>query len=509
MNFNWETFLNRYREQIVSEWSEKLKYDVSELYMNRPVEELVMTTSRACDSFYRMIVDNDYTEINQFIQEITRIRLEADFRLDNVQKAFELYRQIVIPILVNESPKEMLCENIETINTCLAYTIYRFSNHFQKKHEKYLKSYAERLERDVAAGTAELKESEHKYKTLVENISDGYLVLNRDKIIFVNPAFFKMHGYNSDDNIPDSFMLFVAEQSRKKVKNIILKNVDKGIETDAFEYLRLTKDKRHLPTEINLRPSFYNGGKYNLCIVRDITKRVEMEKKTRETERMAYIGKLTTSLSHEIRNPLSSIKMNLQILDKNKILKGNDKKRLHISKREIERLEGILQELLDFAKPVSLNLVHTDINHIIYSCVELLETKFHRKNIVCEINVDSNLKKISADKAKIEQMLINLLLNAIDSVDDFGRIKISSAKGVYKDKKSVIIRIEDNGKGIMEEITTNIFEPFYTTKPGGTGIGLSNVKKIMDAHKGGIKVFNERGKGAVFEMFIPAEDISG
>ncbi len=509
MNFEWKTFLNRYREQIVSEWSKKLKHDVSEHYTNRPVEELIMTTGRACDSFCRMIVDNDYTEIKQFIQEITRIRLEADFRLDDVQKAFELYRQIVIPILIKESPEETLCENIEAINTCLAYTIYRFSNHFQKKHEKYLKNYTERLERDVAAGTAELKESEHQYKTLVENISDGYLVLDRDRIIFVNPAFFKMHGYKADYTIPDSFMFFVAEQSRKKVKNIILKNIDEGIETDAFEYLRLTNDKRHLPTEINLKPSLFKGRKYNLCIVRDITKRVEMEKKTRETERMAYIGKLTTSLSHEIRNPLSSIKMNLQILDKNKILKGNDRKRLRISKREIERLEGILQELLDFAKPVSLNLVLTDINHIIYACVELLETKFHRKNIVCKINVDQNLKKISADKAKIEQMLINLLLNAIDSVDDFGRIKISSAKGVYKNKESVIIRIEDNGKGIQEEISTNIFEPFYTTKPGGTGIGLSNVKKIIDAHKGGIKVFNAKDRGVVFEMFIPAGDISG
>ncbi len=509
MNFKWEDFLSRHRGRVVVEWEKRLKHDVSEHYTKRSSEELNMTTGEAYDAFRQLITRNDYTRINKFINEITKIRLETGFPLDDVQKAFELYRQIIIPVLVKESPRQLLYENIESINTGLAYTIHRFSKHFQKTHEKYLKEYANRLEQDVTTRTTELKESEHKYKTLVEDISDGYLVLDKEKIDFVNPAFFKMHGYRTTDNIPKSFMSFVARESHEKVKDIITKDIEPGIETDAFEYQRLTKNREHLPTEINFRPSLFKGKNYNLCIVRDITKRVEMEKKNRETERMAYIGKLTASLSHEIRNPLSSIKMNLQILNKTILLKGNDRKRLQISEREIKRLEGILRELLNFAKPVSLQRTPTNINHIIYSCVELLEIKLYRKSIDYKINIDRRLKELSADKGKIEQLIINLLLNALDSVDDFGKIIISTSKENNNGQAYFVIRVEDDGKGIPKEVLVNIFEPFYTTKTKGTGLGLANVKRIVEAHGGIVKVSNAEETGTIFEVLIPMGETNG
>lgn len=131
-NFDWVTFLGRHREMIISEWRDRLKAEVSEQYTQRPLGELSMTTAQACDSFCRMIAGNDYAPINEFISEITRIRLKEGFPLQDVQKAFELYRLIVIPILVKESPGEFLCRNIEALNTCLGYTIHRFSYHSRK-----------------------------------------------------------------------------------------------------------------------------------------------------------------------------------------------------------------------------------------------------------------------------------------------------------------------------------------------------------------------------------------
>ncbi len=507
VNFDWEIFLNQYRDEIVYEWRERLNLEVSEQYTRRSQEELTLTTGNACDSFCRMIAGNDYAPINEFINEITRIRLNEGFPLQDVQKAFELYRQIVIPILVKESPEGLLCRNIEALNTCLAYTIHRFSYHFQKMHEQTLKDYAGQLEKDVVTRTTELKESELKYKTLVEDISDGYLVLYQDRIALINPAFCRMHGYL--EKVPtDSFLFFVAEENREKVGNIITRAIKKEIEPEAFEYLRLTRTGERLPTEINFRLSRFEGQEYNLCIVRDITKRVEMEKKSREIERMAYIGKLTTSLSHEIRNPLSSVKMNLQILGKNHIFQGNDKKRLDISEREIKRLEGILQELLDFAKPVSLQLSGIDLNEIIYSCADLLEVKFNKRQIQCDIDVDETLPGFPADKGKVEQVVINLLLNALDSIDDKGHIRISTKKRNQKGEKYAVIRVEDDGKGISKELLPQIFEPFYTTKTTGTGLGLSNVKQIVTAHKGSVRVADSKNRGAAFEVFLPLGEIN-
>jgi len=509
MNFEWEDFQKRHREEIVLEWAKRLKHDVSRFYTRRSSQELRWTTGNACDSFGAMIARNDYTPINRFIHEITKIRLGEGFPLEDVQKAFELYRQIILPILVKESPTHLVCQNIEAVNRGLAYTIHRFSHHFQKKHETYLKKYAQQLERDVAARTAELTESELKYKTLVEEISDGYLVLDKERIAFVNPAFYRMHGYKVTDRLKKSFLFFVAKASLEKVSQIITQEIKKGTEPEAFEYLRLTREGECLPTEINFRRSQFQGQAYNLCIVRDITKRVQMEKQSREFERMAYIGELTTSLSHEIRNPLSSIKMNLQILGKNIMLKGNDRQRIQISEREINRLERILKELLDFAKPMPLKLTKTHINQVVCSCVELLEIKFYRKSIDYKIHVDSSLNEIPADKGKIEQMVINLLLNALDSVDDFGKIRILTQKKTKQGKPFAMIRVEDDGKGISKELLPHIFEPFYTTKATGTGLGLANVKQIATAHKGQVQLIDLKNSGAAFEVFLPMGETNG
>ncbi len=501
--FSWKIFLDRHRHRILDEWQERLHSQVSARYAGRPRQELAQTTANACDAFCQVLADNDYTCINQFISEITRIRLEAGFPLADVQKAFELFREILIPILVSESPEPLLCQNIEAVNQGLAYTIHRFSSHFQKMHETCLKDYARCLEKDVAARTAELKESEQQYRRLVEEIQDGYLVLNKERIEYVNPAFCKLHGVTPDQALQKSFLCFVAKENQDMVKQIVTCETFDGTEPDAFEYLRRTHDGTCLPTEINFKPAWFKGQAHHLCIVRDITRRKEMEKKSREMERMAYIGHLTASLSHEIRNPLSSVKMNLQILGKNDAFAGNDKRRLAISEREIHRLENILQQLLDFAKPMDLDLDKTDINQVILRCTELLEVKLNQQNTCCTIQTDDTLPRIMADRSKLEQLVINLLLNALDSVADGGTIVITTAARHLDTGTFVVIRVQDDGKGVPGNALPYIFEPFFTTKAIGTGLGLANVKQIATAHHGRVEVKDIQPHGTAFEVLLP------
>ncbi|MEX1298367.1 MAG: ATP-binding protein [Desulfotignum sp.] len=503
--FSWDTFLDRHRNRILSEWRHRLHAQVSPRYSRRPEEELSRTTSDACNAFCRLLADNDYARINHFISEITRIRLEAGFPLADVQKAFELFREIVIPILVVESPRPLLCRNIEAVNQGLAYTIHRFSSHFQKMHETYLKDYARHLEKDVAARTAELKESEQQYRRLVEEIQDGYLVLSGERIEYVNPAFCRLHGVTPDQALQQSFPTFVAAENRDRVRQIITGMTADGTEPEAFEYLRRTRDGTCLPTEINFKPSWFKGRAHHLCIVRDITRRVEMEKKSRKMERMAYIGHLTASLSHEIRNPLSSVKMNLQILGKNQAFTGNDKRRLAISEREIHRLETILQQLLDFAKPMTLDLAETDLNQVIERCTELLEVKLTQQNICCTIQTDAALPCILADRSRLEQLVINLLLNALDSIGDGGTLVISTTVRHLDTGVFAVIRVQDDGKGISGEALPYIFEPFFTTKTIGTGLGLANVKQIATAHQGRVEVVDIKPRGTAFEVLLPVK----
>ena len=355
----------------------------------------------------------------------------------------------------------------------------------------------------MAERTAELKDSEQQYRSLVEEIRDGYLVLNKDSISLVNTAFCRMHAATPGDVFKQSFLSFVAREDRHKVEQLVTNMSADDSETDAIEYLRLTKDNQCLPTEINFRPSWFKGKAYHLCIVRDITKRVEMEKKSREMERMAYIGHLTASLSHEIRNPLSSVKMNLQILGKNNTFRGNDKKRLDISEREIQRLESILQQLLDFAKPVALQTAEVDLNGVVLSCIDLLEVKLSKQQIQCEVDMQPILPLIMADRGKLEQVVINLLLNALDSVEDQGTISIETFTRKIEEAVFVGLCVQDDGKGIPEEFLPHIFEPFYTTKTTGTGLGLANVRQIIEAHNGMVQVADINSAAAAFEVLLP------
>jgi len=163
-----------------------------------------------------------------------------------------------------------------------------------------------------------------------------------------------MHDYLPEEVLGKKFYTFLAPASRENVIEIYRKSVENEPSPVFFEYMRLNRDGGVFPTEIRANVAAYDGQLSNIGICRDITERVEMEEKVRESERMAYIGQITTSLSHEIRNPLSAVKMNLQILEKNPDIKGNDKRRVNISIRETTRLERILTQLLDYAKPLQL-----------------------------------------------------------------------------------------------------------------------------------------------------------
>jgi PAS domain S-box-containing protein len=503
MGFDLSEFIQSNRCLIIEEWVNRLHTEVGEQYSQRPREELVGTVTEAFDANAHVLLHNDFSYINRFIKKITRMRLEAGFLLSDVQKAFELYRKIVIPLLASVTNVRDLHNEISKINQCLAYTIHRFSDLFQNMHEKEIMAYAQRLEGEVKDRTAELKESELKYKTLVEEINDGYFVIQGEVIVFANKAFCQMHGYRLEEVLGQKFYRFVAPESRKKVIEIYTESLNRGPAQPIFEYNRLTKEGHRFPTEIMAKVTRYENQLSNIGICRDITKRVEMEKRIREAERMAYIGQITTSLSHEIRNPLSVVKMNLQILNKNPQLHGNDQRRVEISAKEVIRLERILKELLDFAKPLQLEFKSCCINQILSSCGELLEMKFKEKEVSTFFSLAPEIPEMMADEEKLEQAFINLLLNTIEACEKNGEIFVTSRYHRDNGQSTVEVIVEDDGSGIPEKHMSDIFTPFFTTKTKGTGLGLANVKRIVEAHRGWIKAKNHDPHGASFHIYFP------
>ena len=501
--FAWSDFLNRNRTTIIHQWVERLLSATGSPYVRRPKAELLETVARAFDANFKGITGDNYGCIDQFIDYITRLRLQAGFALQDVQKAFEIYREVALPMLFAEIGREDLWRVILPLNRCLGYTIFRFSDRFQKLHERQLVDLASRLKDEVEARTAELQESELNYKTLVEEIQDGYLVIRDGVVVYVNQAFCRMHGYDMEEVLQQPFARFIASEDCGKFDRIQVHSPEMPISGALIEYLRRTQNGEQFPTEITMKNTRFQNHCSTIGLCRDITQRVRMEKRVRDAERMATIGRITASLSHEIRNPLSAIKLNLQILKKNNLLQGNDQRRIDISVGEVNRLENILNELLDFAKPMTLKPQPCILHSTILQCIEVLEIQCREKHLIVHLNLDDRITEVVLDPEKIQQAVINLMLNAIEASPEDSTIKLSTLYRPKSPEPEVVIGVRDYGEGVTADIAEAIFEPFYTTKSQGTGLGLTNVRRVAAAHGGSVEIDRQLSPGTAFYLILP------
>ncbi len=490
------------RERIIGQWVHRLHTEVSERYSHRPTEELYDSVSKANDGNSAVLLHDDYSKIDAHIEWITKIRLEGGFSLSEVQNAYELYRTVLAPILVEELDHAELLQALRRMNTCLLYTIKKFSNYFQSLREKEIREHAENLECEVEKRTKELAESESKYRVLVEEINDGYFVNQDSRIVFANQAYCELHGYSPQEMLGKPYKELVAPESLSMVRRLYENRMAGEDTKDLYIYLRRHKNGNALPTENKVKRILYRDQEAVAGICRDITERIETENRIRESERLAHIGKLTTSLAHEIRNPLSSVKMNSQIILKNTNFSGNDKKRMEIIVNEISRLERILDEMLDFAKPVKLSLEPASINNIVDSCLEIMDARIREKKIIVKKLYARRLPQTLVDHEKIEQAMINILLNAVEVLPEGGHIEIST-KQLRTDGRALRVEISDDGPGISTEDLPYIFDPFFSNKKKGTGLGLFNMRKIIEAHGGVGNVMLRKPHGARVSLTIP------
>jgi len=276
----------------------------------------------------------------------------------------------------------------------------------------------------------------------------------------------------------------------------------KKIRASRYIYYRLHKDGSCFATENKIIKTIYDGKPLTVGICRDITERMEMEQKVRDSKHLANIGQLAALLSHEIRNPLSSIKVNVDALLYQLNLEGYSKRRMEIISHEIFRLEKILTEMLDCSRPMRPVFESVSIEALIQSCLEVLENKFKDKSVVVKTIFCPDLPNSIVDSEKMEQVFINIFLNTVEMLPQFGWIKIETLWDSIG-AGDIRIRISDNGKGVRPEEIPFLFDPFHSGRRKGIGLGLFNVKKIIEAHGGTVTVSSERSVGFCLEMLLP------
>ncbi len=215
-----------------------------------------------------------------------------------------------------------------------------------------------------------------------------------------------------------------------------------------------------------------------------------------QSAKLATAGQIAAGLAHEIRNPLSSIKMMSQIL-RSKL--ANNKEEISTILLETERINSIVKELIEFAKPSEMHFQDSNLRQLIESVLNLFKYRMEHQKIECRIKIADNLPDIRVDQEKIRIALINIITNAIQAMPRGGKLTVESD---ILNSENVYIRICDTGTGIEEKDLRNIFEPFFTTKREGTGLGLALTKTIVERHMGQIKVESTRGH-TCFMIVLP------
>jgi len=361
----------------------------------------------------------------------------------------------------------------------------------------------------------ELEESERRYRLLFESAADAIFILDTEgeqagKIVNANQAAARMHGYTIEEllklKIQDIDTPETAAKSPERIKRLI-----RG-EWIKAEVEHSKKDGTIFPLEISCGMFEVNGHKYVLAIDRDISQRKQAEEAIQRAEHIRTAGELATGLAHEIKNPLAGIKVTMEALSEESTLSEEDRIALSKVIDEIKRIEGLIKGLLNFARPPKPHYTGTNVNSVLEAASQLVFKSGTRlpgnlRTIDLKKDFGRDLPEIIADPQQLQQVFMNLLLNAVDAMPGNGVVSIKTS---YDEKtRCITAAISDTGMGMDAAIQAKIFQPFFTTKTKGTGLGLAISKRLIEEHGGTISIESAKGEGSTFRISLPRDGGKG
>jgi two-component system sensor histidine kinase HydH len=333
---------------------------------------------------------------------------------------------------------------------------------------------------------------------VVSNLPVGLIATGSDgRITFLNEAAEKITGLSRDaarGKRPEE----VVASPWCELKDIL----DQGGTVLEREMECSFSDNKAVPLSASASRIVNEEGEFvgTILILRDLGEVRRLQEEVRRKEKLAALGNLAAGVAHEIRNPLSSIK-GFATYFGTKFPEGSeDRESAGVMIREVDRLNRVISELLEFARPSELRLRPTEVNELLRHSLRLIEPDAKAKKIEVRFSPTEGLPSVAIDPDRFTQALLNLYLNAIQAMDGGGVLSVSSSAGQDGEIRT---QVADTGAGIQAEDLDKIFDPYFTTKPRGTGLGLPIVHKIVEAHGGEIRVKSVVGRGTVFTILIP------
>lgn len=348
--------------------------------------------------------------------------------------------------------------------------------------------------------SSELRSKEERISLLLnafEESSAAIAIVNEDfRIIEANHQFCQIVKSNRNDVINE----YLADVQFKGELNEYFSMIKNELQLYSKFRGELSYDDKILL--IYVTPSS-TGSKFNgyLFIEVDRTEQKKLEEQLVKSEKFAALGKMAAVLAHEIKTPLTSIKMNTDIIAEELKLNKEEKENIAIIQTEINRLNNLVKDVLQFSRQMELDVSEFNLFDLVEKIKHQLNSKLKSKNI----SLLNNLGKIDlmADRQRLTQVFLNLIDNSIEAISNNGKIELKSF--IDEDKNNFQILIIDSGTGISDDI--KVFEPFYTTKTSGTGLGLSITQKIIEQHKGKINLVSSKPGETVFEIMLPLNEL--
>ncbi|GBC60740.1 hypothetical protein DENIS_1699 [Desulfonema ishimotonii] len=355
-----------------------------------------------------------------------------------------------------------------------------------------------------------LQESEKRFRDLVESSPVGIAILQSRKLVYQNPAQRRLKVIDQRAIFPDFDHIYPDDV--EKVKRLYGRFVSyelQNLETD-FRFYPLDREiATSAPMWINCRISriTFRGEEALLLNMIDVTRAREMEKLIRVQDKMTSLGRVTAGIAHEIRNPLSGINIYLdaleQLLGEYDFPEGT-RRILDKIQSASAKIESIIKRVMDFSRPGEPRFARINLRQPVEDAIHLTAVTLEKSGIDLRQNITPDLPMCNADRQMIEQVMLNLINNAMEAVKEACDDKIIQISA-FKENGNVCVSVSDSGPGVPAGTVNNIFDPFYSTKQRGTGIGLSLCHRIITDHGGTLRVTPSQWGGAEFTLKIPVK----
>lgn len=342
-----------------------------------------------------------------------------------------------------------------------------------------------------------LQDSRAITEEIVENLPEAIIACSqKGEVIFINPAARQMlardvfsPGKTASDILPQKIV-----ELGEHVMNAGTAIINREMNLKALS-------NREFPVSINISRivTSENESIGMMYMIRDMTEVRRLQDRIRKADKLATIGQLAAGVAHEVRNPLSSIKGYATYFGSLFPENSENRKASEVMTSEVDRLNRVISELLEMARPADLKTRETEVASLVDSSLRLVRQEAQSASVKIETHHGDNVSKVKVDPDRLAQTLINLYVNAIQAMPEGGTLTVSTEQ---KDDL-LFISVSDTGKGLPESDLSRIFNPYYTTKPSGTGLGLAIVQKIVEAHDGRIEIEKTGPEGTTFKIVIP------